>query len=222
MRRRQFQSFQGDHFVAFNSELCVKKFEALLTAKALAFFFHRQIFHAGASFLKRMALPNLEKLYDDHAQSLFAFLLNFTRDESDTRDLLQELFAKIAKKPDLLKGVREERPFLIRLAHNLAIDLMRRRGTREKNHEQFGKETLSIFAASADPDEQAFQKALANALSDLPPDQRAVVHLKLWEGLTFEQIATTLDISQNTAASRYRYGLDKLRERLRPLYEEIK
>ena len=40
--------------------------------------------------------------------------------------------------------------------------------------------------------------------------------------LTFEEIAATLEIPLNTAASRYRYGLDKLRARLRPLYEEIK
>ncbi|HZL14120.1 MAG TPA: sigma factor-like helix-turn-helix DNA-binding protein [Verrucomicrobiae bacterium] len=42
------------------------------------------------------------------------------------------------------------------------------------------------------------------------------------EGLTFAQLAAALDISPNTAASRYRYALDKLRARLRPLYEEIK
>jgi len=59
-------------------------------------------------------------------------------------------------------------------------------------------------------------------LGELPAEQRAVVHLKLWEEFTFETIATALDISPNTAASRYRYGLDKLRDRLRPLYEEIK
>ena len=62
---------------------------------------------------------------------------------------------------------------------------------------------------------------LAAALGELPADQRAVVHLKLWEGLTFEQIAELLGIPLNTAASRYRYGIDKLRERLRPLYDEI-
>ena len=62
---------------------------------------------------------------------------------------------------------------------------------------------------------------MAEALVELPPDQRVVVHLKLWEGLTFEEIAHTLDIPANTAASRYRYGLDKLRERLRPIYEEL-
>src|SRR5580698_3177689 len=115
---------------------------------------------------------DLERLYDDHAQALFAFLLNFTRNEADTRDLLQELFL----------GVREERPFLLRLVHNLAIDLMRRRGTREKNYDQFATETAAVFAPSAAPDEQAFRQALTRALGELPPDQRAVVHLKLWEG----------------------------------------
>jgi len=68
---------------------------------------------------------------------------------------------------------------------------------------------------------QAFRAALAEALAELPEDQRAVVHLKLWDGLTFEQIAGALEIPLNTAASRYRYGLDKLRGRLRPLYEEL-
>jgi RNA polymerase sigma-70 factor (ECF subfamily) len=164
----------------------------------------------------------IERLYDGHAQSLFAFLLNFTRDEADTRDLLQEIFVKIARDKKLLNGIREERAFLIRLAHNAAIDLIRRRGTREKTKENFAAEIISPFAKSSDPDEEIFRNELSVALGELPQEQRAVVHLKLWESLTFEEIADALDISPNTAASRYRYGLDKLRARLRPLYEEIK
>jgi RNA polymerase sigma-70 factor, ECF subfamily len=164
----------------------------------------------------------IERLYDEHAQPLFAFLLNFTRDKADTHDLLQEIFVKIAREPDVLKGVREERAFLIRLAHNAAIDLMRRRGTRERTKENFAAETISPFAPTSDPDEKVFREKLAVALGELPEEQRAVVHLKLWSELTFEEIAAALEISPNTAASRYRYGLDKLRERLRPLYEEIK
>jgi RNA polymerase sigma-70 factor (ECF subfamily) len=165
---------------------------------------------------------DLERLYDAHAQALFAFLLNFTRHEADTRDLLQELFIKLARNPDLLEGVREERAFLIRLAHNLAIDALRRRTTREKNYDQLASENPAFFAPSPELDEQAFRESLSQALGQLPADQRVVLHLKLWEGMTFEQIAEALEISPNTAASRYRYGLDKLRERLRPLYEEIK
>jgi RNA polymerase sigma-70 factor (ECF subfamily) len=165
---------------------------------------------------------DIERLYDEHAQPLFAFLLNFTRDEADTRDLLQEIFVKIAREPKLLSGVREERAFLIRLAHNAAIDLIRRRGTRERTKENFAAEIISPFARANNPDEKLFREELAIALGELPEEQRAVVHLKLWEGLTFEEISAALDIPPNTAASRYRYGLDKLRGRLRPLYEEIK
>jgi RNA polymerase sigma-70 factor (ECF subfamily) len=168
------------------------------------------------------AESDLQRLYDEHAQALFAFLLNFTRSEEDTRDLLQEIFTRLARQPGLLRGARDQRAFLIRLAHNGAIDLMRRRGTRQKYHEQLAEETPSIFAAGENPDEAAFRESLSRALAELPPEQRAVVHLKLWENLTFEQIAEALDVSPNTAASRYRYGIDKLRERLRPLYEEIK
>ncbi len=165
---------------------------------------------------------DIERLYDAHSQPLFAFLLNFTRDEADTRDLLQELFVKLAREPKLLDGVRKERAFLIRLAHNAAIDLMRRRGTRERTKENFTAEKISIFAPTNDPDEKTLRDELAEAMGELPEEQRVVVHLKLWSELTFEQIAAALEIPPNTAASRYRYGLDKLRERLRPLYEEIK
>jgi RNA polymerase sigma-70 factor (ECF subfamily) len=166
--------------------------------------------------------PDLRRLYDEHAQLLYAFLLNLTRDEADTRDLLQDVFVKLARDPELLAGVRDERAFLIRLAHNAAIDLIRRRSTRDKTRDQFATEIISPFAPTSDPDKETFRAALAGALAELPAEQRAVVHLKLWEGLTFEQIAGALEIPLNTAASRYRYGLDKLRERLRPLYEEIK
>jgi len=169
-----------------------------------------------------MAQTDFERLYDEHAQAVFAFLINFTRHEADTRDLLQELFVKLAKRPELLDGVRDERGFLLRLAHNLAVDLIRRRGTREKYCDQLAAEPAPIFAPAAEPDASAFRAALSSALGEIPSDQRAVVHLKLWEGLTFEQIAELLGIPLNTAASRYRYGLDKMRERLRPLYDEIR
>lgn len=165
---------------------------------------------------------NIAQLYDEHAQPIYGFLLNLTRDEADTRDLLQEIFIKLVREPKLLVGVRTERAFLIRLAHNAAIDLMRRRGTRDKTRENFAAEIISPFAPASDPDEKIFRAGLTVALGELPADQRAVVHLKLWEGLTFEEIAVALEIPPNTAASRYRYGLDKLRGRLRPLYEEIK
>jgi RNA polymerase sigma-70 factor, ECF subfamily len=165
---------------------------------------------------------SLERIYDQHVQALFAFLLNLTRDETSARDALQEVFSRLARDPSPLDQARNERAFLLRLARNAAIDLIRRRETRERHQAQFARENPSPFAPGADPDEQEFRDRLSEALALLPADQREVVHLKLWEGLTFQQIADALDIPLHTAASRYRYALDKLRARLRPFYEEIR
>jgi len=164
----------------------------------------------------------LERLYDEHAQALFAFLVNFTRNEADTHDLLQDLFVRISRQPDLLQNVSDPRGFLLRMAHNAAIDLIRRRGARQKSYDRLAEETIAIFASADNRDENAFREAVSRALDELVPEQRSVVHLKLWEGFTFERIAQLLGIPLNTAASRYRYGLDKMRQRLRPLYNEIK
>lgn len=166
--------------------------------------------------------PNLRQLYDDHAPALFAFLLNFTRREADARDILQELFLKLTAQLGRLAHVREMRAFLIHLAHRQAIDAHRRRSTHDAAIERAAAEPVILFAPGADPDEASFRAALAEALVELPAEQRAVVHLKLWEQMTFAEISAALDIPANTSASRYHYGLDKLQTLLRPLYEELR
>ena len=130
----------------------------------------------------------LERLYEEHAQALFAFLLSLTRDESDTRDALQEVFFKLARQPEVLDSAKDERAFLVRLAHNAAIDLMRRREARTRYQDKLSREPVALFAPCTDPDGAAFRTELSAAMGHLPPEQRAVVHLKLWEGLTFEEI----------------------------------
>ena len=168
-----------------------------------------------------MPLP-LERIYDEHAQALFSFLLNFTQSEPDTRDVLQEVFCEIARNPSLLDDLRKERAFLLRMANNRALDLMRSRKRCAKKHERLALEPLQVFSEPPGIDGGYFQNALATALESLPAEQRTVVHLKLWEEETFEGIAETLGISINTAASRYRYAIEKLRSRLSSIYEEIK
>lgn len=164
-----------------------------------------------------MADP-LERIYDQHAQALFAFVLNLTRHEADTQDILQEVFHKLARQPDCLQGVANERAFLLRMAYRLIVDQSRRREVRQRAIQEM---PVTIFAPDDNPDAASHRAALASALAELPPEQRAVVHLKLWSDLTFAEIADTLDLSPNTVASRYRYGIDKLRSLLRPYYEVL-
>jgi RNA polymerase sigma-70 factor (ECF subfamily) len=160
---------------------------------------------------------NLARLYDEHASALYAFLLNLTRDEVESRDAVQEVFIRLVRQPQRFDGVRDARAFLLRLAHNAAIDAIRKRSAHAEAIERAGREPAELFASSASPDERAYREAVGHALAALPEEQRAVVHLKIWEDLTFAVIAETLGIPANTAASRYRYALDKLEGLLRPI-----
>ncbi len=169
--------------------------------------------------------PDLERLYADHAGALVAFARQLSHDDDESRDLVQDAFVKIARQPTILDEVRNERAFLLRLVRNGFLDLLRRRQTRGAGTGGAPEASVAetcLFAPASAPDEQTFRNALSGALRELPLEQREVVHLKLWEHLTFDAIADLLGIPLNTAASRYRYGLDKLRLRLRPLYEELR
>jgi RNA polymerase sigma-70 factor (ECF subfamily) len=163
--------------------------------------------------------PDLGKIYDTHAPALFAFLLNLTRSEAEARDILQDVFVKLARRPALLDEVRELRPWLLRMAHRQVMDAARRRAAHERAVES-AAEGVELFLPGSEPDGDAFRGAVARAMEELPEEQRAVVHLKIWEDLTFAQIAEALGIPANTAASRYRYAIDKLEALLRPLHDE--
>ena len=165
-----------------------------------------------------MQRDDLEQLYDDHAEAIFRYLCTLVQSETDARDRLQDLFLKVARQPSCLEGITNQRAYLLRVAHNIAIDAARRNTTRKEKH---GELAISPFASVADPDTHAMQQALTTALSELPERQRDVVYLKLFEELSFDAIASTFGISPNTAASRYRYGMEKLRHLLQPLYDDI-
>jgi RNA polymerase sigma-70 factor (ECF subfamily) len=158
----------------------------------------------------------LESLYDAHAQSLFAFLLHLSRCEETTRDLLQEAFLRLSRRalPPLLKP----RSYLLRLAHHVWIDHVRRETSRARVLEAAALDPVFLPPPGATVDSELAAQLVAG-LAGLPPDQRAVVHLKIWESLTFREIGAALGIPTHTAASRYRYALDKLRTAIRPSFE---
>ncbi|HSJ01712.1 MAG TPA: RNA polymerase sigma factor [Verrucomicrobium sp.] len=168
-----------------------------------------------------MTQARLEQLYDAHASGLFRYLVSVVKREADARDLLQELFSKVAReyRPDT---IQQEKAWIYRVAHHLALDWLRRNQTRQAYELRAVVAASPLFAAAQDPDAQALARQLEEAMAALPEEQRRVTQLKLWEGLTFEEIAEAQQIPANTAASRYRYALEKLRTLLRPLYEELK
>ncbi len=167
-----------------------------------------------------MDSAELSRLYDAHAAGLFHYLLGFAKAEADTRDLLQEVFIRLARVKPAEAAWRNERAFVYRIAHNPAVDRLRQ-ALKNRMLEKCAEDAAGRFDPGGDPDAREFAARLRAAFAELPDEQRTVAQLKLWEGLTFEEIAEAQDIPLNTAASRYRYALDKLRTLLRPIYGEL-
>ncbi|MDR1145691.1 MAG: RNA polymerase sigma factor [Verrucomicrobiales bacterium] len=156
----------------------------------------------------------LEQIYREHGGALFAYLLNLSRSVTVSEDLSHELLLKLSQRSSLAwKFVRRPRSYLLRAAYALFVDYCRREQARTLMLNNFAQD-VPLFEPDADTDHPLAAQTVA-WLGDLPPEQRAVVHLKIWEQLTFREIAAQLGIPADTAASRYRYALDKLRARQR-------
>ena len=169
-----------------------------------------------------MDRDELERIYDEHASCAFALFRRFTSSDADARDLLQDWLVKIARGIDSMEGLDNERSYLLRIAYRHAVDWSRRVGARKKYTDRAGEDPgLPLFTPESNPDRELLRTELEKSLVNLPEDQQMTVQLKLWEGLTFLEIGEVLGISANTAASRYRYGISRLREALRPIYDEL-
>ncbi|MEY5016462.1 MAG: hypothetical protein RIS92_2820 [Verrucomicrobiota bacterium] len=163
----------------------------------------------------------LERLYDEHAPSMFRYLYSILFNEHDVKDVLQETFIHLAKntRPP---SQESERAWLFRVAHNAAIDHIRRNRTREKYTETFSLQPRQESELPPKPDASSIPSALHNALLQLPEEQASITRLHLWEGLTFDTIAKIQSVPLNTVTSRFRYALAKLRPLLEPLYHSLK
>src|SRR4030066_296892 len=155
----------------------------------------------------------MEKLYDRHGEALYRFLSVKLGSLDDAQDVLQLVFCRLLLYPLRWKLARNPRAYLFRIARNEANRFLRKR-RRSEIPLPAAEAVASAFGESfAGPDE-ASTRFVSAALAGLPEEQREVIILKVFQGLTFREIGRVCGESQNTAASRYRYGLDKLRQAL--------
>ncbi len=170
-----------------------------------------------------MQRPELERIYDEHASCAFAIFRRFTHCDADARDLLQDWLVKLARGLESLADIENERAYLMKVAYRHAVDWTRRVGVRKRTVDAASQEKLveQLFKSGPNPDREYLRESLEDSLSELPREQQVAVQLRLWEGLSFSEIGEVIGTSTNTAASRYRYGIEKLRESLRPVYDEF-
>lgn len=147
---------------------------------------------------------------DQHGAALVLFARQWVPNRTDAEDIVQEAFVRFWRSHS---RVAEPTAYLFGCVKNCALDWCRTRRRQARREEETARpETQTLFAGSLEQTER--QVAIEAALVELPDTQREVLVMKIWGGLTFPQIAAALEISADTAASRYRYALAKLREAL--------
>ena len=132
-----------------------------------------------------------------------------TRTGADAEDVLQDALVESWKRAD---GMPPD-ALVFSTIRRRSIDLARSSDRRSAREADAGAPDTEWF--SPDVEERETQRVLEEAVKSLQPNYREVVTLKIWGGLTFQEIAETTGVPLNTAASRYRYALEGLREILK-------
>ncbi len=149
--------------------------------------------------------------FSELAPGLLLFARQWVRSVADAEDVVQEAFVRFWRRDLSIHN----RALLYSAVRSAALDLIRRDSRRARREvEALGGSEQTVQPQFEQLDDS--QRELVAAMDRLPREQREVLVMKIWNELTFAEIGETLAISQNTAASRYRYALASLKKILQP------
>ena len=151
----------------------------------------------------------LTHAYEQFGKDLYRYLSVLMGSHDRAEDDMQEIFLRLVRVARKEPAALQSRAYLFRVARNEAYRALGKRGraaTVCQDH------LLEI----SDPNRgsESERVMLQEALMKLPEDQREVIHLKIHMNMTFDEIGQLTNVPLDTAASRYRYALEKLREML--------
>jgi RNA polymerase sigma factor (sigma-70 family) len=158
----------------------------------------------------QLSVDDVRRLYDQHGPALVLYARTFVTDGGAAEDVVHGVFLKLLRGKQIVSDVPTG--YLYRAVRNAALNVR-----RDRSHDAALPDREIWFSHREHDQEAAF--ALQQALGELPDDQREAVVMRIWSGMTFEEVAEATNVTVNTAGSRYRYALAKLRERLKP-YEK--
>jgi RNA polymerase sigma-70 factor (ECF subfamily) len=149
--------------------------------------------------------------FSELAPGLLLFARQWVHSVADAEDVVQEAFVRFWRRDLSIHN----RALLYAAVRSAALDLIRRDSRRARRENEAMAETERHVQPQFEQLEDS-ERELVRAVDRLPRDQREVIVMKIWNELTFAEIGETLGISQNTAASRYRYALANLKKIAQP------
>lgn len=175
------------------------------------------------------SLQAWETLVRRYEGRVYNYSLRLTGNRDDALDLMQDVFLGVYRNLSRFRGESQFISWLFRIAHNKAVDLARRRQANPVKSQALPEDpdewpdlqsTGSQWSAGSQTSDSGPQAlamaaeknaALHRLLQALSPEQRLILELKVFQGMTFEEIAMMQDISANTAKTRFYSALKKLR-----------
>jgi RNA polymerase sigma-70 factor (ECF subfamily) len=161
-----------------------------------------------------------EQLINRHKNKVFAYISLYIRDQALAEDLFQDTFMKVIQ--SVKSGKYQDNgkfiSWVMRIAHNLIIDHFRRIkqmntvSNDDYDSDLFNSKKLSEATIEDSMIKKQIQKDIRRMISELPDDQKEVVVLRHYAGLSFKEIAEITDVSINTALGRMRYALINMRK----------
>jgi RNA polymerase sigma-70 factor (ECF subfamily) len=143
----------------------------------------------------------------------YAFRVCGSRDGAE--DVVQDVFIAVWQRRDSLPDAGKIPSYLHRAVRNRALNQIRDRKTADRAFEQAASDPDESPHADAEVLERELGEAIEQALAELPPRTREVFQLSRQQGLTYQQIAQTLEISVKTVETLMGRGLRALRDKLR-------
>lgn len=152
----------------------------------------------------------LDELYDRYGEKMYHYLALRLGSSEDAEDVLQETFCRLARYSVRWALVRNPKAFVFKVLRNEANrHLVRRTQQRVVGQKYPEHQNLPVFVIDDAAENSA--AIISQALSRLPDDQKEIIILRIFQDFSFKEIAAVCGLSINTAASRYRYGIEKLR-----------
>lgn len=161
----------------------------------------------------------LAQLIERHKSRIYSFIFSKVKDRDLSDDIFQETFIKV------INTIRKQNyneegkflPWVMRISHNLVIDHFRKQSKVKFQRDQ---EEYSVFSKMIDSQLNIENSMIAGQIEDdlhtlilkLPQDQQEIIRLRLYDDLTFKEIAELNQISINTALGRMRYAIVNLRK----------
>lgn len=172
--------------------------------------------------LVRLLLQNdvnaFEKLYDKYSRLVYSLVLRIVQQTGPAEEVVQDVFLQLWRNSAQYDAARGPFvPWLMTLARNRALDTLRLKSERQRRLENQGDELVSVVIApqyEKDLDEKRRAERVRALVGELKPEQKRVIELAYFQGLSHSEIAAELKEPLGTVKSWIRNGLMRLKEGL--------